>query len=132
MISTRREVQLLHGGLQQFLGGRFDLAKGAHFGWSHLGVAGHSGAFEPLQLDIASRLHPLANSCGGLHLSFLGQFLVVHTGDFDVDVNAVEHRAADALRVARDGGGRAGTFSDGVIQPATKAPVQLAVANGSR
>ena len=127
MVGTSREVQLLHGGFNELFSGRLNFAELAHFGWPHFGIAGHSGTFEPLQLAFASGLHTLANGLRGLHLPFIGQFLVVHTGNFDVDIYAVEQRAADALLVACDGGGRTGAFLDRVPKLPAGAPMRVAV-----
>ena len=132
MIGPRREVQLLHRGFHELFGRWLDLTKLTYLGWSHFGVAGHFGAAEPLQLSFAGRLHALANGCRVLDLPFLGQFLIIHTGNLNMDSNAVEQRATDAFLVACNGGSRAGTFFDGVAELATRAPVQIAVAPGSK
>lgn len=104
VVGTSREVELLHGRLQQLFGGRLDLTKLAYFGWSHVGIAGDFRAFEPLQLAFSSGLHTLTNGFRILDLPFIGQLLIIHAGNLDMDINAVEQRTADALLVARDGG----------------------------
>jgi hypothetical protein len=82
-------------------------------------------------LTFASRLNTNTDSCRGFSLPLVSQLLVVDAGNLDVDVDAVEQRAADALLVAGDGGGRTATLFDGVAVEATRAPMQLAVVTNS-
>ena len=50
MVGTGGEVELLHGGFEQFFAGGVGLAEVAHFGWPHFGVAGGGCAFETVEL----------------------------------------------------------------------------------
>ena len=43
-------------------------------------------------------------------MTLVYEFFIVDTGDFDVDVDAVEGGIADGFLVAGDGGGGAGTL----------------------
>ncbi len=114
VVGSRREVQLLHGGLQEPLAGGVGFAEVAHFGGAHLGVAGHLGSSETLELAFSRSLHACADGGRVFGVAFIGQLLVVDAGDFDVDVDAVQQRTADALLVAHDGGGGTAAFSDRV------------------
>ncbi len=53
-------------------------------------------------------------------MALIREFLVIDAGHFDVDVDAVQQRSADALLVAGDG--RAATFSDGIAIETARAP----------
>src|SRR6266699_5438362 len=121
-------MELLHGGLQQFLGGGFDVAEVADFGGAHFGVAGKLGAGETSELAFAGGLDASTDGGGVFDLALVGEFLVVDAGDFDVDVDTVEEGAADAFLVAGDGGGGATALFDGVALEAAGAPVRVAVA----
>src|SRR2546423_14604123 len=67
--------QVLHGCLQQFLGGGFD-------------VAGEFGAGETPELTFAGSLDAGTDGGGVLDLAFAGEFFVVDPRNFDVDVDA--------------------------------------------
>jgi hypothetical protein len=60
------------------------------------------------------------------HLRIAGQLFVIHARDFDVDVAAVQERAADFLLVVGDSSATA--LFDGVAVEATGAGVRVAVA----
>ena len=90
MNGSSREMELLHGCLQQFPGGKFDVTEVADFGGAHFGVAGQFGAGEALELAFAGCLDASTDGGGVLDLAFVGEFFVVDAGDFDVDVDAVE------------------------------------------
>ena len=59
----RREVKLLHGRLQQALGGLFHLAETPDFRRRHIGVAGQACSPEPLQLKGAGSVDPGLDGC---------------------------------------------------------------------
>ena len=63
-------------------------------------------------------------------MALVGQLLVIDAGNFDVDVDAVQERAADLLLVAGDGHSGTTTLFDGVAVESAGAGVQLAVAKG--
>ena len=121
-----RQMQLLHCGLQQLLGGRFDVAEVADLGGAHFGVTGQFGAGEALELALASGLNAGTDGGGVLNLALVGEFLVIDTGDFDVDVDAVEQGAADAFLVAGDGGGGTTALFDGVAVETAGTSVRVA------
>ncbi len=49
-----------------------------------------------------------------------------------MDINTVEQRAADAFLIPNNSSGRTGAFLDGIAKLATRAPVRITVACGSR
>ena len=58
---------------------------------AHLGVGGYSfHVLEPLALYLAGGFHAGADGGGGFAQAVVGQLLVLHAGDFDMDVYAVE------------------------------------------
>jgi|SRR5579863_9987746 len=132
MIGSRREVQLLHRRLHEFFSGRLNFAKGAYLGWPHFGIAGDFCAFETLQLAFAGRLHPLPNGFRVLDLPFISQFLIIHAGNLDMDINTIEQRATDAFLVARDSSGGASAFFNRVGVKTAWTSVRIAVVSGSR
>jgi hypothetical protein len=127
VVGARGEVQLLHGGLEEPLAGGVGLAEVAHFGGAHLSVAGRFGSSETLELALSRCLHACADGDRGFGVAFIGQLLVVDAGNFDVDVDAVQQRAADALLVTHDGGGGTAAFSDRVAEEATGIGMRLVV-----
>ncbi|HKV00819.1 MAG TPA: hypothetical protein VJQ26_01770 [Ktedonobacteraceae bacterium] len=58
----------------------------------------------------------------------IGQLFVIDAGNFDVDIDAVQQRAADFFLVAGDGHGGAAAFSHRVAVEAAGTGVQVAVA----
>ena len=62
----------------------------------HLGVAVDLRPLEPLHLDIAGELHPMADLRGAFGLAPDGQVAVADRRHLDVDVNPVQERAGDA------------------------------------
>ena len=55
-----------------------------------------------------------ADGFGVFDVALVSQVFVVDTGDFHVDVDAVQERAADLLLTGGDGYGGIATFFDGV------------------
>ncbi len=121
-------MELLHGSLQQLLGGGFDIAEVADFGGAHFGVAGQFGAGETLELAFAGGLDAGTDGGGVFDLAPVGEFFVVDAGDFDMNVDTIEERAADAFLVAGDGGGGAAAFFDGVALKVARRSVRVAIA----
>ena len=70
---------------------------------------------EGLDLAFTGGLHTGTDRFGILHLPFIGELLVIHAGDFHVDVDTVDERAADLLLVAGDGHGATTALSDGGV-----------------
>jgi len=93
VIRPRRQMQLLHGGLQEPLSRGVGFAEVAHFGGAHLGVAGQFRSGETLELSLSRCLRTRANSGRVFGVAFIGQLLVIDAGDFDVHVNVVDERA---------------------------------------
>ena len=89
VVGTGGEVQLLHGGLEQFFAGGVGLAEVAYLGWTHFGVAGGGGAFETVELAGTSGLHALADGFGFLDVALIGQLLVIDAGNLYMDVDAI-------------------------------------------
>ncbi len=89
VIGTGGEVELLHGGFEQFFAGGVGLAEVAHFGWPHFGVAGGGCAFETVELAGTGRLHTLADGFGFLDIAFIGQLLVIDARNLNMDVDAI-------------------------------------------
>jgi len=67
------------------------------------GFAGQLGSGETLELALSRSLHARANGGRVFGVTFIGQLRVVDAGHFDVDVDAVQQRAADALPEAHNG-----------------------------
>ena len=109
IVSAGAEVQLGHGHLHHAFGGFVEGAMALEELGGHAGVAADLGILgEALALDVARFFHALADGGGGLAgSSFAGDVPIRHGGDFDVDVDAVEERAGDAVAVTLDIGGAA-------------------------
>ncbi len=76
---------------------RFELAGG------HAGVAAGLSAFgEPLLLDGPCSKDAFPDGGGGFAIFGAGQLVELHGGHFDVEVDAVQKGAGDALAVALD------------------------------
>jgi hypothetical protein len=74
----------------------------------HPGVAADLWRFrEAGLLDFADPLDAVADRSGGFAGGVAGEVLVFDGGDFDVDIDAVEEGAGDAVAVALDLGGAA-------------------------
>jgi hypothetical protein len=72
-------------------------------------------------------LHTGADRFGILHLPFIGELLVINTGDFDVNIDTVDERATDLLLVAGDGHCGTTAFFDRIAVIAAGAGVRVAV-----
>src|SRR5207249_3741663 len=77
----------------------------------------------PLLLLPPRRDHALADLRARLPFGHAHQLFLVEARDFDVDVDAVEQRAGDALEIALDLGWRAGAGVDGITVVAARARV---------
>ena len=125
---ARRELQALGGGAQEGLSRWLDFAVFAHFGGTHLGIDTHPLVpREAARLALAGGQDALAHMGRGFGFSLAGQLFILDAGNLDVDVNAVEQRAGDALLVAADGAGRAGAGARGVAMVAARAPVRVTI-----
>jgi hypothetical protein len=95
----------------------------AHLFRPHIRVGEGCGAGEAAGLQLAGPLHPLTDRGGGLAGAAFGELLVRDARDIEVDVDAVQERAADALLVAGDGAGGAGAGTAWIAVVATGATV---------
>ncbi len=96
---------------------------------SHWGIYPGRGLFaRRTRLGVHGWLAPGAYGFGILDVTLVGQVFGVKAGDFDVDVDAVQHWSADFLLVAGDGYGGIATFFDGGVVEAAGVPVRVAVA----
>ena len=109
--------------LQEVAEGAVDHAVFADLRVRHAGVAGDFAALETRVLAVARGLDSGADGFGGFTEFFVAQVGDGERGCFDVDVDAVEERAADARAVTLDLRGRAAAFVFGVAEVAAGAPV---------
>jgi hypothetical protein len=72
----------------------------AHLRVAHAGVGGEFGAGEARELALAGGLYPLSYDSGALSRLVILQLSNRERGRLDVDVNAVQQRAADARPVS--------------------------------
>ena len=84
------------------------------------------GVVESLGLDGSSVGDALADGFGGLAVAGAGEFAHAHGGHVDVQVDAVEQRAADAVEIFLDGDRRAGAVAGVVVEVAAGAGVHRA------
>jgi hypothetical protein len=120
VIRSRAEVQFVHGHLEHAFGGGVEGAEALELLGGHSGVAADFGGFGKAgSLDFADALDALADLGGGFASGVAGEVLVFHGGDFDVDIDAVEERAGDAVAVALDVGGAAAAFAFRIAEEAT-------------
>ena len=131
------ELELGHRRLHERFARLVELAVLAHLGRSHVGVGlvqqapvalRREGIFgqglgEAVALDGAGGLDASANGAAGLAEAVGEELVVIDAGDVDVDVDAVEEGAGDALLVAGDGSRTTSTFFLRVIGPATWAGI---------
>ena len=120
-MGTGGEAEALDGCFQDFFAVGGDGAVFADQLGRHLGI-GVSTFFAAvaLDLDFASADHAAAHAGGTFGFHVAAQFFVLHGGDFDVDVDAVEQRAGNFGDVALDLHGRAVAFALGVSEKSTK------------
>ena len=87
---------MFHGVLQEVAEGAVDHAVFSNLRVCHAGVAGDFAAFETCVLPIARGLDAGADGFGRFTGFFIAKVGNRERGCFDVDVDAVEERAADA------------------------------------
>ncbi len=98
---TRGELQALTGGFEQRLGARFDIAIAAHLFGAHLGIAGDGTASKAGALARTRGEDPRTNTLRVLTFTPVGQLLILDAGHLDVDVDAIEQRAAEDQETPR-------------------------------
>ena len=88
-------------------------------------AGGHAGVVEAARAAGASRACSTRAriSGGGFGGGVAAQFLEGNGGDFDVDIDAVEQRAADLAEVVLDLAGRAAAFAGGIAVEAALAGI---------
>ena len=148
VVGARRKLELVHGGLHQRLAGVVQLAEFAHFGGTHVGVAGGGvggGVFEAgvlretdvirlyeeaFALALAGGFDALAHRFGWFAGSPVAELLIFDARDFDVDVDAIHQRAGDALLILGDSPRRAGAGFEAVAKITAGARIHtIAIAN---
>ena len=90
------------GHVMLHVGGAFGIELAVLFDQARGHGAVGVGAFEPLKalgLHEAGLLDPGADDGGGLAGFAAGEGFVIHQGDIDMEVDAVEERAADAVAI---------------------------------
>ena len=131
------ELKLRHRRLDQCLARLVQLAVLPHLGWSHVGVGlvqqaavtlrrervFGQGPGRAVALDGAGGLDAGAEGAAGFAEAVGEELVVVHARDVDVDVNAVEEGAGDALLVAGDGPRTTSAFFLRVIGPTARAGI---------
>ncbi len=130
MESSCRELEALHGSLEQRLGGWIDLAELAHLSGSLVRVAcDMRKGGKASCLSLPSGKHPGTYVSGAFTHAAVGKLLIFHTGHFDMDIDAVEKGTGETLLIAGDGGRRTCTLARGVTQKAAWTPVRVTIVN---
>ncbi len=115
VVGAGGEVHVVHGVLEVGAAFGVELTVGFHLSRGHGAVDVGAGAFgEALGLDGAGLLDAGADGGGGFALFGGGEGFVVDEGDFDMEIDAVEERAADALAVFLDEGRATAAFAFGI------------------
>jgi hypothetical protein len=124
------ESLLEHGALEEFLGVGGELAVGANLTSSHLRIGEdffpdtvEGCGDEALALAVAGGEYAGADRGGVFDGGSATEFFVLDGGDFDVNIDAVEERAADFGNVALDDGRSAVTLAGLVVEIAARAGV---------
>jgi len=95
----------------------------AHIAHAHIGVAGEWCAGESPRLPLACYLHSLPDDLSRLARARVGEFVVVHPRNIQMDIYAVEQRAADLVLIAADERWTARARLERVAIPTTRAGV---------
>lgn len=114
VISARRQRKLLHGLLQKVSQRGINRTIRADLRVGHAGVGGCAGTLEPVELAAARSLHAGADIGGRFPMFFIAELGDGKRRRFDVQVDTVEQRTADARSVALNLGGRAPALVFGV------------------
>src|SRR3990172_4884717 len=99
MKRPRAHVELLHRRAHERLARLAHFPVFANLRWAHVGVAGQRRAFEARLLTFARGQGALADHLARLAGPVGGEFLVLHTRHFHVDVKPIQQRAANSLLV---------------------------------
>jgi hypothetical protein len=125
VVGAGGEALLLHGAFEKLLGVRAQLAEGANLAGAHLcvGIDLFFCAGEPLALQLACIKDASADAGRAFAGSSSAQLAVLDSGDFDVDVDAVQERSGDFGDVALDERRGAVAFARFVVEVAARARV---------
>ena len=115
VVGAGAKSEFLHRHFQHVLAILVQGAVGADQTRVHPGVAGDLAAGEPLLLDCAGVFDPAADDLGGFPRLFAGDLCVLNGRHFDMNVDAVQKRTADALAVLKDLAGIAAAEPFGIV-----------------
>ena len=129
MIGTCREIELAHCCPHQALTFGLQLTKLPDLADAHVCITCDIRCFDirvtnarvSLCLNISCGLNPLANRLAGFTQPVAAELFVIHTRDFDVNIDAVEQETGDSLLVIgnNSGGTGAGLLRVAVIAAGT-------------
>ena len=103
VVGTGAEVEILHGMAEHFERGVVEGAEFFDLAVRHAGIGGgFSLTGEAVFLDAARLKNAIENLCRGLGRAAAGELLEGHGRRFDMDVDAVEEWAGDAVAVTLD------------------------------
>src|SRR5205807_1859561 len=123
VVSAGGEAEVIHRGLEQGTGFVVEGAKTAELTAAHSAIEAVAILAEAVALRLAGAVDPFAHRGAGGAVAAGRQLLERHGRHFDVQVDAVEHRAADPANVALDENGIALARSAAVAQVAARARV---------
>ena len=102
VVGASGEAEALARRFQEALAGFVQDADAAHLARTHVGVAREFRTSESRSLASARLLDPFANNLRALWLTSTGQLLEVDAWHLDVQVDAIQQRTTDSLRIPRD------------------------------
>lgn len=117
------EAQTVKGALHQPFAGSVQRAELPDHGGGHIGIAGYLRAGKALLLHLPGGVDTFTDDGGGLRLLFAAHGLVLHGGNLDIHVDAVQQGTGDAAHVLVHLIFRAGAAAGGVAVPAALAGV---------
>jgi len=97
------DSQLLHRRAHQLFPGVVQPAVLFNLGRPHICVAGQVTSGKSFALPLTRRLYPRLDGGRGLPGSLVCQFVVLYSGDLNVDVDPVQQRAGNPFLIAGDG-----------------------------
>ncbi len=86
---ARAHGKFVDAAVSKRVAGVVDLATRPDLFGTHLGVAAGFGSGQAFLLDFAGGVNSLAHGFGSFAAGFGGQFAVVYSGHFDVDIDAI-------------------------------------------
>ena len=93
---------MIHGLLQQVAEGGIDCAVFFHLRHGHARIGGELSRGKAFQLKLACLVDALANDRGGFARAVVVQFGNGESGGFNVEIDAIKQRPADARAVTLD------------------------------